>query len=372
MAFQPRVPGSDDGGPSAPFDPVPLDEFLEIEFPPMAWLVPGIVPHRQTTLIVSAPNAGKTLLAFDYAALSAQQGRRVLVVEEEGSGRGCQERLHRAADAYNLTKQQMRKIEVVYNSHFSLLEPGAVALLSEWVKFQSIEVIIFDSIAAITRGSDENDSATMSLISEALHRVCADTQSAVIGLHHMTKEAWKPGQIPTLGSARGHGALVARVDTVLGIVPLESPGGTVRFELYCLKMREAERAQPRTMEVLMTGPAAIVRSIEMDATARQSNIQRRASERLAATMKEVVLAVPLGEENAVTSNQVVDKLGTHKQTILAAIKELLFAEKLRQLGNGKVYRMKASASGDGRFTSDSGRYHRYSSVRTDPNGEGDD
>jgi hypothetical protein len=352
-----REPGEDDVPGELPFDAVPLSRFLQWECPPLGWIVPGLVPARGVTLMLSAPNAGKTLLAFDYAAQAAAAGRKVLILEEEGSARGCQERLRRAGAAAGLEGAKWDNIEVAWNSGFALLNVAHQNYLIASVQERKIELVVMDSLSAVCRGVDENDAAQMALVAEGLYRTSATPGCAVLGLHHMTKEAWKPGQTPTLASGRGHGVLMGRIDAALALVPIECDPQSVRFELYTLKMREAERLPPRQMQVRMHGPAAIVDDFRLDAAPRRSP----ASQRLADAMVAVLPLVPVGEENAVSQNAIVDKLGQHKQTVISAVRELLFKSAIKQLGNGRVYRMKGTVARQ--IPSDSGRYSRYG--RTD-------
>jgi hypothetical protein len=254
-----REPGSDDA-PKYPFNPIPMGEFLDKVIPPPEWLVPNLLQARTLTLLLAAPNAGKTFLALDMATQTAAQNKRVLIMEQEGTEGGFQTRLRRSAVAANLSREQKNLIEVDWNSGLSLLNSLHVEYLIEWIRMKDIRLLILDSLAALAHGMDENSNTEMAAIAESLYRIKTSTEVTVLGLHHTVKSDWRPGKTPTLASGRGHGALYGRIDDALGLVAVDAPAGLVRFELHVLKMREGGKEPPRLVEVLMTGEAATMTS----------------------------------------------------------------------------------------------------------------
>src|SRR4051812_6908251 len=108
----------------------------------------------------------------------------------------------------------------------------------------------------------------MKAVSDALAYVNAATGAAVIALHHTTKTTWRPGgPPPNLADARGHGALVGRIDTEIALVPCEAASGEVAFDAWVVKQRDEEKAAPRRYRIDMTGPAAVVSEEEIDLAA---------------------------------------------------------------------------------------------------------
>lgn len=335
MAIPIREPGSDDDVETRfPLNPLPVDEFLSREAPPLAWLVPGLVPARGVTLMVSPPNAGKTLLALDYAAQAAAVGRKVLFIEEEGSLRGLQERVRRAVAAAGLLNGKANLLEIDWHPQFSLMDASKRQYLVALMEAKKAELVVLDSLAAVSPGSDENDPADMGLVSETLHWIHAETDSAVLALHHTTKETWKPGQTPNLASARGHGALMGRVDSALALVPLEASPGVVRFELYNVKQREAERARKRTLEVLMSGPAAIIRESDSDYQAQDELTKVREM------LGKVTRAIPV-EGYGYTSRQALTReLVARGWDVSRAVTMLIERGIVVEPVNGKLMRKK--------------------------------
>jgi len=206
---------------------------------------------------MAAPNAGKTFFGLDVvvqvAVKAAQQGLRVVIVEEEGTGYALQVRLSRALASVGMQGSDL--IRVSWNSGRSLLERADLDHLI--ADCAGCELVMLDSLSALSGGIDENSSADMAAVAEALHELKSTTGSAVLALHHMTKAAWKEGETPRLEHMRGHGALPGRADAVIALVPLESDQDAVNFEVHCVKQRDGSKPKARKMSVAMTGSAAI-------------------------------------------------------------------------------------------------------------------
>ena len=76
-----------------------LDAFIvrALSEPELTYLVPGLAPDRGRLLVVAPPNAGKTWLALAIAKAACGAGRKVFLIEEEGSRRKLGERLQSMA-----------------------------------------------------------------------------------------------------------------------------------------------------------------------------------------------------------------------------------------------------------------------------------
>lgn len=234
-----------------------IEDFLAREFPPAEWLYLDLIPRRSTCVTIAAPTTGKTLLAFDVAAevvrAAVGQGLRVVIIEEEGTGEALQTRLKRAFAAAGVSPK--RSVRVAWNSGRDLVSSADLASLA--AECAGVDLIVLDSLADLS-SVDENDPHEMKQLALALRKLQRLTGATVYAQHHTTKEAWKPGEAPNLRHLRGHGGLAGKVDTVLALTPCEPEPGRVAFDLYCLKQRDGERAQPRRVTVCMTGPAATV------------------------------------------------------------------------------------------------------------------
>lgn len=248
-------PGCDDDVPIPEPEDEALDVFLARHFPPTEYLVDGLLPAHSLTVLMSGPNVGKTFLALDFVFRIAARGLKVYIKEQEGSGSAFQTRLRRAREFHGKVASESVRVSFRRND-FSLLNRSDVDRLIE--RCQGFDLIILDSLSALAGDVDENDSKQMRAVAEALARIQESTGAAVLALHHMTKDAWRDGEIPTLRNMRGHGVLPGRADCALALVPGEEMAGAVRFTIYVVKQRDDQRSPPRSTEVTLTGPAAIV------------------------------------------------------------------------------------------------------------------
>lgn len=266
-----REPGEDDGKEpeQRQFGTQTVADFLVRVFPATRFLYLDLLPANEVTVLMAAPNAGKTFLALEIAcqvaASAAQAGRRVFILEEEGAAHALQTRLRRALKASDADPAH---IGLEWNTGLSILERRGVQDIVR--AGQGADLIILDSLAALTGGLDENDSAQQSLVAQALHEIKTQTGAAVLALHHMTKEAWKEGETPILRHLRGHGTLAGRVDTVLALTPGASDREAVRFTVHGVKARDNAHIKPRNFSVSMTGETAVIEIKEKPADAVQS------------------------------------------------------------------------------------------------------
>jgi hypothetical protein len=237
-------------------------EFLAQTFPPIRWLYLDLVPAESVTVIMAAPNAGKTFWALDVVAQvvvkAAREGKHVWVVEEEGTGAALQWRLSRAMAAAGVSASDpaASHIHIAWNTGRSLRNAGHLSTLAQ--ECHGAELIVLDSLSALAGGIDENSSKDMAEIAQALNALKIAAACAILALHHMTKAAWPDGVAPRLEHMRGHGALPGRADTVIALVPLECDATEVRAELHCVKQRDGSKPKARTIAIAMTGAAAVV------------------------------------------------------------------------------------------------------------------
>jgi hypothetical protein len=72
---------------------------------------------------------------------------------------------------------------------------------------QALKLVVIDTLASAIAGADENSFANMSKVIEGIHRIKAETGSAVLLVHHSGKDGGR--------GERGHSSLRAAADTVI-------------------------------------------------------------------------------------------------------------------------------------------------------------
>lgn len=228
-----------------------LSEIEALDLPPPEWLVEGFVEQSSFGVVFGPPNAGKTFFAIHVICLAASLKWRVKFIEAESSLFHIRKRLLRAADA--ICEVNKGNINISWCAPLDISqERGYDDLVSS---IRGYDLCVLDSMAALSGGVSENEEA-WARVSNHLAWARSITDCAILGLHHSTKEAWTPGQVPELRHLRGHGALAGRADYAFGIVPGPEEDGRVVFDLHDLKEREGGKQKPQRCKIDMISSAA--------------------------------------------------------------------------------------------------------------------
>jgi hypothetical protein len=228
-----------------------LAEIEALDIPPPEWLVEGFVEQASFGVVFGPPNSGKTFFAIHVICLAAAMKWRVKFIEAEGSLFHTRKRLLRAAAS--IEGVQRDNINLSWCAPLNIsTEEGYDELVAS---IRGYDLCVLDSMAALSGGVNENEEA-WARVSNHLAWARAVSDCAILGLHHSTKEAWKPGETPELRHLRGHGALAGRADYAFGLVPGPAEDGRVVFDLHDLKERESEKPKPRRCKIDMISGAA--------------------------------------------------------------------------------------------------------------------
>ena len=216
-----------------PFRVLSREQFLEA--PPARWLIKHVLQEDPggVAVIYGASGSGKSFITLDMAAAILQglpwRGRKtqqgaVIYVCAEGAG-GFRNRLRAYEQQHNVTLP----IGIIENAP-NMLEASHVKLmLAAIAAFGPAVLIIFDTLAQVTPGGDENASATMTMAVNNCRSVAKAAGATCMLVHHSGKDIEK--------GARGHSSLKAAVDTELCVQRAEEgPARAVKVtkqkELY--------------------------------------------------------------------------------------------------------------------------------------------
>jgi hypothetical protein len=226
---------------------------------------------------------------------------------------------------------------IFLNAAINLSDQRDVARVLTDAKRHAPDLIVFDSLAAMSGGIDENDSASMGRLAEALNTIKARTGAAILVLHHMTKEGWRPNEQPTMRHMRGHSSLHGRADQILAVMPIDelTNGQQLAFKVSPLKQRESAKALARSFVVDMGGPAATVREL----SAEEDTPGKRRALRHESLKAEVLSLMPVeGAGQPISKTMLREKLGKRDVDVAAAVEALVAEGVVRQLGRGQYVR----------------------------------
>lgn len=184
--------------------------------PELEWRIDNVLPMQGIGLIVGQSGAGKSFAAIDLLARVAlglewfgheTQPCQVVYCALEGRA-GIKRRVEAWEQHY---AQNMPAGFVVVLDTLKLTAPEDVNELSRAILDAGGAggLIVIDTLAQASPGIDENSSADMGLLIEALQRLQALTGGLVLAVHHMGKD--------TSRGARGHSSLYAACDAVLAV-----------------------------------------------------------------------------------------------------------------------------------------------------------
>jgi len=204
---------NEESGSNKPrFVPVPDHQFVERQ--PLTWHIKGVVPKAELVVIYGQSGSGKSFLVFDMIAAIAigvpwqgrntTKGRTVVVLAEGASGfrnrllayakqhAGCFPGIRIIADAPNLLHEQ---------DH---------ALLAQQIQLSGgADVIVIDTLAAVSPGADENTAKDMGRVIEHCKQLQRATGATVVLIHHSGKDESK--------GARGWSGLRAATDAEIEV-----------------------------------------------------------------------------------------------------------------------------------------------------------
>ena len=165
------------------------------DLPPTEYVVEGLIEHRGMSSVIGDPGVGKSAVVLDMAAHIATgrpwHGRRTIqcpVAYIAGEGvRGASSRLKAWERAHG--ENLDRKMFIVEEA---LMIGGAVenwAYIAEQCVAHGVGLIIFDTLARMTTGLDENSAADMGKGIAAFNKLQNATGAGVLLVHHTARGA---------------------------------------------------------------------------------------------------------------------------------------------------------------------------------------
>lgn len=186
------------------------------KLPPMQWRIRDVLPQTGTGLIVGQSQAGKSFVGIDLLARvslglpwfehETEPCKTVYVGLEGLSG------LPRRIEAWERHNgQEVPDAFAMVLEPFKLTDGDDIEALAASIIAAggANGLVVVDTLAQASPGIDENSSADMGRVIEALQTLQRLTGGFVAAVHHMGKDSAR--------GARGHSSLYAAMDTVIGV-----------------------------------------------------------------------------------------------------------------------------------------------------------
>jgi hypothetical protein len=186
----------------------------EMEIPPVEWVIQGLIPARDLSLIGGMPKVGKTrlcthiiraaLLGESFLGFPAPKIRRKVLLISDDQGDADTKEMLENVDLYG-------NDGLIWSPRFRVTEDNLDKLLSDIASNPGICVVI-DSLRSVTRGKSfgENDQE-MGMLLYDLKTAVIDAGGSLIIVHHCNKNHHSVG----LEALSGHNSIGGAANTII-------------------------------------------------------------------------------------------------------------------------------------------------------------
>ncbi|GEM_PF-2605256 len=218
------------------------EERAAMATPTVEWVIPGLLPTQDATMIVGSPKVGKTRLAFEVVrTILLQQdcisfkpcgGKPPVILVSDDQSAGDTAAMLKAAGIYDHPRLH-------WSQRMRFTEDQLDALLAD-IRAHQGAIVVIDSLRSITRsaGISENDQAMGNLVYD-LKQVTTDVGGTLLLVHHGNKKGGT-GQ----DASSGHSSITGACNGVLSIHYLEDDNGRPKKDSQFRRIvREARSGQ---------------------------------------------------------------------------------------------------------------------------------
>lgn len=221
--------------------------------PPLEWIVDAVLPKAATGVVFGPSGAGKSSWVLDFVLHIAAglpwrsrtvKQQRVLYIAGEGAGgfRGAGGRYGRARRKLGIERPPLHFITNKSPNLFSADDPPKLARLMQTSRDTPVGLVIFDTLAQMTPGADENSAKDMTIALKNCRMIHEATGAMVLLIAHAGKDLDRGirGSTAIKGDVdvaievteRGGGIHVARIDKMRdgeskGEYPFKLEGGVL-------------------------------------------------------------------------------------------------------------------------------------------------
>jgi DNA-binding transcriptional ArsR family regulator len=203
-------------------------ELLAADFPPIRWVVPGLLPEG-LTFLAGKRKIGKSWAALQIALAVATGGvvlkqrvkaGRVLYLALEDSPKRLKARMQ--------VQSWPRCHDVTFATAWLPLDQGGLAELQRRIDDGGYCLVIIDTLSrALSARQDQMDLSAMTAVLSNLQRVAQDRAMAVLLVdHHSKASGGIPGSDP-VDDVIGSSAKVAVADSILGLYRKRGERGAI-------------------------------------------------------------------------------------------------------------------------------------------------
>lgn len=199
------------------------------------WFIKGLLPRADLVVLYGASGSGKTFVALDIAAAIARgltwrglrtKKARVLYIAAEGGG-NVGKRFEAYARHHGINAADL-DIGVITAAPNLLVADDISELMASIRAAGDVDIIIFDTYAQVTPGSNENSGEDMGLALANVRSLTEAAGATALLVHHAGKDASR--------GARGWSGMRAAADAQLEVIKHENGSRELRID----KMKDGD------------------------------------------------------------------------------------------------------------------------------------
>ena len=149
---------------------------------PPTWLIKGIIPAGEVTMVSGPGDTGKTFMLLDLAKRVAQHYPVMYIAAEDASGIKIRKR------AWELHHRRPKNGNfLMWEGVLPLFDGSEVEGFIDEVRGLGLRMIVVDTLSQSIAGADENSNGDMRIVLGHCQRIAHETGAAVVFIHHTTK-----------------------------------------------------------------------------------------------------------------------------------------------------------------------------------------
>jgi hypothetical protein len=303
--------------------------WMDREYPPPEWLVPGVIPKDTIGAIVAPSHTGKTAFAVAMAAQAIRRKQTVAYVMEESTAHDFRARLWAAG----VTGEEMSRLLVFFQLGVRLDREDWVRHLCGELRRADSRLCFFDTWSDVVELNQLDQERVLPVL-KALRASRIETGCTMVPVMHTPKAVFSGETAPSLADIFGTVSTANILDFVHMLRPLklkakksedddEEPQPSGMVEIHCLKLRSAGSGKPDprvgklTPVPLPSGRGTTVRFEWMgDVTPGQV----RADLRLAVVEQKILRHVETTD--CISANEVFKTMGGSRNDVMGAVKRM--------------------------------------------------
>jgi putative DNA primase/helicase len=238
---------------------------------PINWIMEGRLAQGDCALLVGPEGSGKTWITLEIAIAGATANPilgmftpwkqlTTLLIDEENPPDEIHRRLRAITKAWGANPEELAKRIILPRPRqgFSFREPSYVRSLLQLVEARRPDLIVLDSVTAISDVKDENKPLEVRrFFHDRLYPLQSVCESTILVVHHANKLVWRRDNIVGgTGAVRG-GDYAAAGDAVLFLWPIldRKPGDPRGFRFATEKCRRGATPPDLFVQIVDGFPA---------------------------------------------------------------------------------------------------------------------